>query len=47
MAPVEALKLLSIGSALPKSHNNTNNFTIQGSGRPATPVFCEVKLLFL
>ena len=28
----------------PKSHNNTNKQTDRDSGRPAVPVFCEVKL---
>ena len=31
----------------PKSHSNTNKLTDRGSSRPAIPVFCEVKLLFL
>ena len=32
---------------MPKSHNNTNKLTEPGGDRPATPVICEVKILFL
>lgn len=31
----------------PKSKNNTNKLTNQGSGRPTTSMFCEVKYCFL
>lgn len=30
-----------------KHHNNIKKQTNQGSGRPVTSVFCEVKLTFL
>lgn len=31
----------------PKSHNNTNKQNNRGYGKTATPVSCEVKLLFM